>query len=293
MKIVFLTKRHFLKTKSDQFLIDLLAKWAEVVVFRREEYTSWQLFKAIRQEKPDVLVFFATPPSVFHHLLRFPFVSKMFVPMYDGFKPFKPFKEMVFRLMRVRALSFSLPLHEYMRKIGLSSLHVHYFPPLGERPFRERKPPYTFFFWQRHKGVGLQEVRALLGEENIAKILYKTEPGIVENGSKLEHLSEWISDADLTKVMTEVDFVIAPRRQEGIGMAYLKALALGVPVIGFADHTMCDYIKPGENGWLFNNSSIDIKPIKDFSSLNSLYAKRWQEDQELIRTFFFSKKGVQ
>lgn len=300
MKIAFLTKRHFLKTKSDQFLIDLLATWAEVAVFRREEYSSWQLYKAVRRARPDILLFFATPPSLFHHLLRFPFIPKIFVPMYDGFKPFKPFKEMVFRLMKLRALSFSLPVHEYLTQIGLSSLRVHYFPELRERPFRERTPPYTFFFWQRHKGVGLQEVRALIGEENIAKIFYKAEPGVSEEGSKLVYLPEWLSEADLEKITTEVDVVIAPRRQEGIGMAYLKALALGVPVLGFADHTMAEYIKPGENGWFFNNSPppaaysshLSIKPLGNFASLNAFYAQRWAADRERIRTFFFSKKRV-
>ncbi|MEI6531460.1 MAG: hypothetical protein WCN87_01420, partial [Chlamydiota bacterium] len=128
MKIVFLSKKHFLKTRSDQFLIELLSEEASVVVFRREEHSSWDLFRKIRQEKPDLILFFATPPSFFHHILRFPLTPKIFVPMYDGFRPFKALKEKLFRFFGLKALCFSSPMAEYHTQIGLKTLSVRYFP---------------------------------------------------------------------------------------------------------------------------------------------------------------------
>lgn len=274
MKIIFLTKRHFLKTKSDQFLIALLEEFATVVVLRRENYSSRDLKKAIAREKPDCLVFFATPPSLYHHVLRFPFVKKIYVPMYDGFKPFKPLKALLFRLFGLKALCFSQPTEDYLKSLGLRTLGVRYFPQPAKRRTPKSGPPYKVFFWQRNEEITLPWMQRLLDEE----IIHRPEKG-----------SEWLSKEAILALMAEADYYIAPRKQEGIGMSFLDALALGLPVIAYNDHTMKDYIKEGENGYLFDEKTerLFLDPPKDLADINNLFYKRWQDDRQRIRSFFF------
>ncbi|MCX6995205.1 MAG: glycosyltransferase [Chlamydiae bacterium] len=283
MKVVVLSKKHFYITGSDQFLIDLLSEEAEVVVFRREESSSWKLFRKIRHEKPDLLIFFATPPSFFHHILRFIMTPKIFVPMYDGFKPFKPLKEKLFRFFGLKALCFSSPMTEYHTKIGLKTLSVRYFPKPLRKDFRAPKGPYTFLFWQRSKENSLLLIRSVVGDENIHKVIYRSE--FQEDAPFLERLDKWLSKEELQELLQKVDFVIAPRRQEGIGMAFLEALAVGTSVIAYDDYTMKDYITPGLNGHLFKTDRITITPPNDLTAINEAFYKRWLEDRLKIKSF--------
>ena len=292
MNIVFLSKKHFLKTHSDRFLINLLSTFAKVSVLRVEDYSNSELIRLVRQKKPDWVVFFATQPSFFHHILRLPFVKKVFVPMYDGFKAFSKRKEKLFRLFGLKAICFSEPVDHYLKGIGLKTIKVRYFPPfkLSKRTLK-KEPPYTFFLWQRSSEINVERLKNLVGEESIEKIIYKTETAN-SNDPKIEKIDRWLSKDELDHLVEQADFFIAPRLQEGIGMSFLDALVLGVPVIAWNDHTMNEYIVPGKNGFFFQKEKLELSSPQALSStlskLNQSFHVSWQEDKKRIISFFFS-----
>lgn len=210
--------------------------------------------------------------------------------MYDGFKPFKPLKEKLFRFFKLKALCFSQPTYDYLTKIGLKTLSARFFPrPSFKKPLSE-KGPYTFFFWQRNRTITLSHVRSVIGDENIKKMYYRADPELEEGGPSLEKVTGWLEADALKELLQSVDFFIAPRVQEGIGMAFLDALAAGTPVIAYNDHTMCDYITPGVNGYLFKKEKITLAPPQDLTAQNQAFFERWLEDRHKIKVFMRERK---
>ncbi len=265
MKISFITKRHFRTTESDLFLIALLEEFAQVEVIRKEEMSSWQLTCAIFRFRPDWVVFFATQPSFFHHVLRFFWTKILFVPMWDGFKPLS--KRGLFKLFGVRILSFAQGIADYFH--DFRCLDVRYFPPLQQRVHQRRtQPPYRVFWWKRHP-LHLQ----------------------ITNGEIISK-TEWMSKEQMLDLVATCDYYVAPREQEGIGMGFLEALALGVPVIAHNDQTMNLYIKDGVNGVFFDGPLTLPPPASlNVEGPNQAFRARWEADRVKIRAFI-ERDGV-
>ena len=48
-----------------------------------------------------------------------------------------------------------------------------------------------------------------------------------------------------------------PSKREGLGMAGLQSLIVGIPVIGANVHGIVDYVLPGKTGYLFDPDDVD------------------------------------
>ena len=60
---------------------------------------------------------------------------------------------------------------------------------------------------------------------------------------------------------------IAPRFQEGIGMSFLEAMAMGRCVIAVNEPTMNEYIKPGKTGFLYNLDTVQDLTVGNIRSV--------------------------
>lgn len=87
--------------------------------------------------------------------------------------------------------------------------------------------------------------------------------GICGDGFYRERMDRWIAQAGLTdeveiygytKQVPEIlgcaDALIFPSKREGLGMAALEALAMGVPVLAADNRGTREYMKDGENGYV-------------------------------------------
>ncbi len=63
--------------------------------------------------------------------------------------------------------------------------------------------------------------------------------------------------ADMASAWPEVGLLLMPSRAEGLPMASLEALAVGVPVAASRVGALPDVIREDENGWLFDVGDLD------------------------------------
>ena len=105
--------------------------------------------------------------------------------------------------------------------------------------------------------------------------------------------SEFIPKEDYLQLIKEPGVFLAPRPKEGIGMSFLEALAMGKCVIAHDDASMNEYISDGENGFirnLYGNitaiSKSDILSVRNRvkATAAAQYA-RWLSDKEKIIPF--------
>ncbi|MFO1483985.1 MAG: glycosyltransferase [Verrucomicrobiaceae bacterium] len=257
-RIAFVGRVVHEQTRSDQFLVDLLSEVAEVKVFRREAMSDADLVAGIDQFKPHQTVFHQLPPSVSHHVLRLRSKNFVWVPMWDGFKKLNLRRRMIYRLFGVRFLCFSRSVFDYVRGISRRALHVQYYPePGASSPACRDKPPYTVFLWQRVPELGLEDVVRIVGRENIAKVIVKSDFGAVTSSSvEVQNLPNWLPEDEYRAIFDQIDFYVAPRMQEGVGFSFLEAMARGIPVIGNDDATMNEYIEDGRTSLLFRGHQL-------------------------------------
>jgi glycosyltransferase involved in cell wall biosynthesis len=71
--------------------------------------------------------------------------------------------------------------------------------------------------------------------------------GIVSNVEFRGYLPEAI---DVARQMAELDVFVLPTRREGLGIVYLEAMALGVPVVGSRVEPVTDVVADGRTGLL-------------------------------------------
>ena len=99
------------------------------------------------------------------------------------------------------------------------------------------------------------------------------------------------------KEVAESQVFFAPRLYEGIGMAFIEAMAMGKCVVAPNNPTMSEYITHGYNGLLYNPK--DPQPL-DFSNIETICANarnyvsegfaHWPASQQQMITFIAEPK---
>ncbi|MDT0642847.1 glycosyltransferase [Zunongwangia sp. F363] len=79
---------------------------------------------------------------------------------------------------------------------------------------------------------------------------------IIPENSNIKHLG-FLPKAEIYK---HFDFLIVNSKNEAFGRTVAEANAIGIPVIGRGSGAICEIIKPGENGFLYENSE-ELKNI--------------------------------
>ena len=111
--------------------------------------------------------------------------------------------------------------------------------------------------------------------------------------------NEFLDRKEYFERISKCGIVIAPRRKEGIGMAFLEAMAMGKCVVAHNDATMNEYIKNGKNGILFDaKNPIRIPEESIVNVLNNvmqsthqLYSQ-WMNDSRKVVTFLENQKSI-
>ena len=275
MNILVIDHECHRKTKSADFFFDLLRTEHSVEVHYYEKHYSCKVPKE-KVEWADIVVFWEFLPSRF----RIGIEGKpcVFVPMYDNeWASYWQWKRIAWSGMGV--VSFCGKVTEHARRCGVQNiLDVRYFPHLEDFP-QNAGDPKRVFLWERGE-IDL----------SIVKKLFPSEAGYVYD---VKGAYEFLDRNEYLERISKCGIVIAPRRKEGIGMAFLEAMAMGKCVVAHNDATMNEYIKDGENGILFdvvNPCQIkltEVENIKDnnirFSVLE--FSRRWREHKNAILDF--------
>lgn len=210
---------------------------------------------------------------------RFYLVGKriVFVPMYDNERG-SHWQWRRIALSGIDVISFCDKISEHARKCGVERLlDIRYFPDPGEFP-HETGDPKKVFLWER-------------GDipRSLAEKLFPVSAGYE---FVLKGANEFLTRERYFNLLSTCGIVIAPRRKEGIGMAFLEAMAMGKCVAAHDDATMNEYLVHGKTGLLFDRerpSPIDGELVKKVranlpGAIVSM-RERWMRDSVTIEAF--------
>jgi hypothetical protein len=234
MNILFVDHETHLKTHSADFFLDILRESFEVKTFYYK--------KTYRFSIPDEDVAWADVIILWEflynrHYLGVPGKRCIFVPMYDNEWGSKwQWKRIAASGMPV--ISFCDAISRHAKKHGVRNiLDLRYFPNPDELPQEcgERK---RVFLWERGE-ITLSAAESILPPSE----------GYTFDVKKAD---EFIPKDEYLNRLAKCEVVVAPRMKEGIGMAFLEAMAMGKCVVANDDATMNEYIEDGKTGILRN-----------------------------------------
>ena len=279
-KLAFIDHSFHKKSTATKFLIDLLRKKYAVDIYWDE---SWMKkpgidLSSLSIKKYDVIILFQLIDYTIKELKSTRCKNIVLIPMYD--QSFRFFDRQWLGYSNIKFLNFSQGLHNRLKKLGLNSMHVQYFPLPDDR-FHDNNTDFKFlkgFLWQRTNHITWKHISKLIEKTEFKNfhiqgavdppgcplILPTEEEEIKYNIT----ISEWFENReDYFDITTRSNIYFAPRLHEGIGMSFLEAMAKGKCVVAPDNPTMNEYITNGVTGYLYNPQ--DPKPV-DFSNALSV-----------------------
>ena len=273
-KLLYIRHSYHSKTKSNDFLVDLLRTNYDVFIFDIDPYThdTESRLKELRIKEVDVLLLFQLPIS--GNLLKkyIEFKKGIFFPMYDGAPSRKDDIWLSWKDFNI--INFSKTLHDELLNMGFSTFYIQYFPkPYEIKDWGDEK---SIFFWQRLTKLNFNTLYNIfkyldLKNVHIHKAIDPSNDFVepANNNLNIEYSVWYENKNEMLKDIEKSAFYVAPRLYEGIGMSFLEAMSMGRCVISPNYPTMNEYIKDGETGILydFNDPKIrkryDIKKIQE------------------------------
>lgn len=304
MHIAIVDHSFHVKTRSTLFLPRLLGECGDVDVLwcdRWEGGAGVDIDRLIA-ERFDCVVFCQQlyEPEELERLARHSRI--VLIPMFDQYAGWKQAQWRRYR--RWPFVSFSLELHRRLVRAGCQSLPVRYFPHVPGQTARETmrtgSAGLTGIFWQRERRIDWPLVARVISRLPVATLYVRS---LSDPGQKAAPISAadrerfgvidlpWFDHPDdYLALLDAVDFFVAPRKYEGIGMTFLEALARGKTVIAADRPTMNEYISHGDNGFLFSTRfprplaqlGDPARLATEIARRNHLFAEEWRDGERLI-----------
>ncbi len=300
-KIAYIDHSFHKKTQSTDFFRDILRKEFILEDFWDDSWKGGRAVTAteINEFNPDVVIYFQSIGKV-SEIKKIKSKNIIWVPMEDGYFR-KKIEWLNYKKLNLKILCFSKAVFQKASNLGFDALYVQYFIEPKNEP--KDLSVLRVYFWQRSKNIVWDTVKKLIGNQNVNKLIFRNIPDPFMLGTpvpleddikkyNIEILDKWMEKKEMEKILSDSNVFIAPRKYEGIGMAFLEAMAYGMAVIAPNTSTHNEYIKSGFNGYLYDLN--DPKPI-DFSDLKDISAnalktvsdgyKKWVESKDEIVNF--------
>ncbi len=232
--------------------------------FARVDFTGWDGTEPL--PRPDSsnhspVVFFQLPPPAGWHCAED--VSTTWIPMWDSchYQPESWWRALPRRL-KIVALCDAVA--ERAQTAGLQCLRLKYYPDPQQWPAASWDHGRTLFYWNRTGLMSAAFLGRLARALRVSKIIFRglSDPGIDArlhyelgtslNGIPVESMSAQWDQADYVRCVSRANIFVAPRVHEGVGLAFLEAMARGCAVLAFDAPAMNHYIRHGQNGILLS-----------------------------------------
>lgn len=164
---------------------------------------------------------------------------------------------------------------QYRQQLGISS-EEHFFVSVGE--LNENK---------NHRVI-LEALKKMQSQANCPlPIRY----GICGDGFFRNRMETWIAEMGLERMVTlfgfcrnipeilgAADAAVFPSKREGLGMAGLEALAMGIPLLASDNRGTREYMKDGKNGFVYAYDDVDgfIEGIEKICALTAQDRKKME-----------------
>jgi Glycosyl transferase family 2/Glycosyl transferases group 1 len=305
MKVAFISNRRCVKTKSYEFLSELIAPHSTIEYWWDSSPHNRCAISVtdVLGSSPDVVII----RQVGHCLegfARSEHPNVVFIPTFDSCRSLP---DSYWRTCtNIKVLAFSYTIHQHLQSLGVLTRRVQYFPD----PARFNCVDYSGlrgFFGQRNEHLNWRHVRNLF--ENIRferfTLHHANDPGAkaITSPSRREcrwhriAITSWFENrADYLATLEGANFFIAPRLSEGIGLSFLEAMAMGMAVAASDQPTMNEYITHQINGYLCNFGSLISLDVSRFREVGkrareSIEAGHicWNKERPKVLDFVFEK----
>ena len=294
MKIAYIDHSYHAQTRSTAFFLELLREVAEVDVYMDEGWLGRDTLdlEPILACGYDLIVLF----QIERHAkpLNDSQARVIFVPMHDSCLPFKDvFWE---QLTRIEILCFCRALYEHLDALGLRVKYAQFFPDPAGFEFNTT-PARAGFFWNRRPEFSWESVKTLLGDARLSWInIHRAQDPFVTAIPETDHarynlrFTDWSENkVEYARALRDAGIFFAPRLQEGLGLAFLEAMAMGKAVVAADNPTMNEYITHRVNGYLFdpeNAEPIDLACFREIGQAGRHFIERgnlrWKRSKRAI-----------
>ncbi len=265
-KILFIGHTYHQKTKSADFVIDLLQEKYDITRYYVDPYQDNQdtFCRDLAPEYDYVICWQIMFPL--SRLKKYTDYQKcIFFPMYDGICPYDNISWREYADAKI--ICFCKSVYNELNRRGFDCEYIQYFPPLQTPEISGDDK--SLFFWQRRQEIDLRTVSRLFNSAELQKVhLHKAlDPQQSFTDYPLEQnltVSTWFDKKDdMYALMMQSALYMAPRLEEGIGMSFLEAMSRGRCVIAPDNPTMNEYITDGRTGFLYNPADPQKICLKD------------------------------
>ena len=299
-KLLFIGHSYHQKTKSADFLLDLLqTKYAITKCYVDPYADENNNFTDVSGNKYDYVVCWQImyPLNKLQQIISYE--KCVFFPMFDGVCPLDNIKWGEYA--KAKIICFCKHLYEDLRKRGFDCEYIQYFPNVQKTEISGDTT--SLFFWQRREEINLQVIDNLFSPQEVTHIhLHKAldpQQKFIDYPLKQHRtVSTWFDKRDdLYKTMLKSALYMAPRLEEGIGMSFLEAMAMGRCVIAPDNPTMNEYIKHGKTGYLYNLQNIKMISMENIrqiqkNSIDYMKAGRNQWNKQKYKIFDWIEEPV-
>jgi hypothetical protein len=277
--IDFLTHSHHRYTQSFDWIQEAIG--LPIRILYGDEATLLEYLPSLQKQPPKLLILFqlehlAAWASHFCPVLVFPMndLTRMTPDSYLSF------------LREVEWISFSRALHQRLSGLGLSSRYLQYAPNPDGFPEVSWEKGAQAYFWERMPAElddrAVRQILRGLGVESLEvrrleDALFSSSKRTVKEGAE----RSWQGREEYLRSLAGFNVYVAPRRHEGIGMAFLEAMAMGMCVVAENQPTANEYILSGQNGILYGGDQEKIYPPRQVESPEM--ARMGREARETIR----------
>jgi glycosyltransferase involved in cell wall biosynthesis len=245
------------------------------------------------------VVFLQTIPSP-DELSKINNDNLIFIPMYDSYGELGSDYWMQYKDLKI--FNFSKTLFEKLHRWGFETEYVQYFPKPKEFTPGDIKKVY---FWQRTSTLNINTLAKLFENMKIKIHIHKA----VDPNHKFTHptkrqekdfsitYSDWFKTRkQMWKVTNSKGIYVAPRATEGIGLAFLEAMAMGKAVVAPDNPTMNEYIVNNKTGYLYdlrNPQPLNLQNIESVQQNAYQYMvggyRNWEKHKSKILSFIMRK----
>jgi hypothetical protein len=254
--IDFVTDPHHRHTQTFEWLKEAIGR--PVRMLYGDSATLQEYLPSLQKQPPKLLILFQL-----EHLAAWAshFCPVLVFPMYDLTR-MTPDRYLA-SLREVEWISFSRTLHQRLAGLGLSSRNLQYAPNPKDFPLVSWEGGARAYFWERlPEELDERAVTALLKATGISKPTTRLlgdarfySDNLLE---KERAVRSWQSQGSYLETLAKHNVFVAPRRFEGIGMAFLEAMAMGMCVVAENQSTANEYILSGENGILYGGGRAHL-----------------------------------
>ncbi|MBQ8251044.1 MAG: glycosyltransferase family 4 protein [Alphaproteobacteria bacterium] len=293
-KLLFIGHSYHKKTKSADFIINLLKGKYEIETFYFDPYNDEaNAFEQLKNKTVNNIVLWQIAPNI-EKLISYVKTDKItFFPMYDASRNEE--YDFWYSYKNVKIINFSMALHKKLKNMGLDSKYIQYFPKPEDNFIKGDEK--NIYFWQRINKINVNVVEKLFSNLGFDKLhihnAIDPQHSFVKPHNKIKNKIEYSTwydkKEDMKKDIQSAQIYIAPREFEGIGMSFLEAMAMGKCVIAPNYPTMNEYIIHNQNGVLYDLSNP--QPLNYFDPIQlgknaydsiKLGYQKWENDKSEI-----------